>query len=171
EKLDELQSNIQEQLKKFRDDLTTFKLQALKDLKNDRTIIIQKADKGGAIVIQNTDKYISKVKTMLGDSSCYKKLMFNPTINYKSQIDRMLKSGVVEKWITEQESKWLTNHHPVVPVLYALPKIHKSIVDPPYQPIVSGTGSLTEKLSIFIDYYLQPLVKQLPSYLRDTTDF
>uniref|UniRef100_A0A673N3A4 Uncharacterized protein n=1 Tax=Sinocyclocheilus rhinocerous TaxID=307959 RepID=A0A673N3A4_9TELE len=143
---------------------------ALEGLKNDRTIIMQKADKGGAIVIQNTDKYISKIKTMLSDSSCYKKLIFNPTIKYKSQIDRMLNRGVEEKWITEQKSKWLTHHHPVVPVLYALPKIHKSIVDPPYRPIVSGIGSLTEKLSIFIDYYLQPLVKQLPSYLRDTTD-
>uniref|UniRef100_A0A8C1S292 Uncharacterized protein n=1 Tax=Cyprinus carpio TaxID=7962 RepID=A0A8C1S292_CYPCA len=102
---------------------------ALEDLKNDRTTLIQKADKGGAIVIQNTDKYISKVKTMLSDSSC-----------------------VEEKWITEQDSKWLTNHHPVVPVLYALTKIHKSIVDPPYRPIVSGIGSLIEKLSIFIDY-------------------
>lgn len=73
---------------------------------------------------------------MLSDSSCYKKLIFNPTIAYKSQMDRMLNRGVEEKWITEQEFKCLTNHHPAVPVLYALPKIHKSIVDPPYRPIV-----------------------------------
>lgn len=48
-----------------------------------------------------------------------------------------------------------------------LPKIHKSIEDLPHRLIVSTT----EKLSEFIETHLQPLVKQLPSYFRDTTDF
>lgn len=43
--------------------------------------------------------------------------------------------------------------------------------DLPYWLIVSGIGSLTENLSEFIDSHLQPLVKQLPCYLRDTTYF
>lgn len=51
--------------------------------------MIQRADKEGAIVIQNTEKYIIKVKTMLSDSSCYKRLM----------LDQMLIRSLEEKWM------------------------------------------------------------------------
>ena len=36
------------------------------------------------------------------------------------------------------------------------------------QPIVSSCESLTESISQFIDFWLQPLMKALPSYLKDT---
>lgn len=66
-------------------------------LKRMQSNMIQRADKGGAIFIQNTDKYTVKVKTMLSDSSCYKKLMFNPTVKYKSQLEKMLNRGFKKK--------------------------------------------------------------------------
>ena len=53
--------------------------------------------------------------------------------------------------------------------LYLLPKIHKR--GNPGRPIVSSNGTPTEKISRFIDHYLQPLVTGLPSPIRDTTDF
>ena len=52
---------------------------------------------------------------------------------------------------------------------YLLPKIH--IVGNPGYPIVSANGHPTEKLSEFMDLYLQPHIQYLPSYLRDTTYF
>ncbi|KAJ1199407.1 hypothetical protein NDU88_003243 [Pleurodeles waltl] len=39
-----------------------------------------------------------------------------------------------------------------------------------YRPIVSAIGSILEPLSQFCDVFLQPLVKQIPTYLKDTTD-
>ena len=39
------------------------------------------------------------------------------------------------------------------------------------RPIVSSCNSATENISRFIHTYLQPAVKQLPSYIKDTKDF
>ena len=39
------------------------------------------------------------------------------------------------------------------------------------RPIVSSCNSITERISQFVDRWLQPYVKKLPSYLKDTSDF
>ena len=36
------------------------------------------------------------------------------------------------------------------------------------RPIVSSYNSATENISQFIDHWLQPIMKSLPSYLKDT---
>ena len=52
-----------------------------------------------------------------------------------------------------------------------LPKIHKNLQKPPGRPIVSGNGCPTERISKFVDFFLQPGVKNIRSYIRDTSDF
>ncbi len=62
--------------------------------------------------------------------------------------------------------------HLITPVLYTLPKIHKQYREiPPGRPIVAAIGSLTEKISAFVDFHLQPLVTSLPSYIKNTMEF
>ena len=39
------------------------------------------------------------------------------------------------------------------------------------RPIVSTVNSPTANLAKFLDYYLQPIMKNLPAYLKDTTHF
>ena len=51
--------------------------------------------------------------------------------------------------------------------LYFLKKIHKNPMG--IQPIVSSCESPTENISQFIDFWLQPLTKALPSYVKDTS--
>lgn len=58
---------------------------------------------------------------------------------------------------------------PQVPVMYYLPKVHKDPLKPPGRPIISGIGSITSRAGRYIDNYLQPLVVNTPSYLKDTT--
>ena len=53
--------------------------------------------------------------------------------------------------------------------LYFLKKIHKNPMG--IRPIVSSCNSITEPISQFVDKWLQPHVKTLPSYLKDTTEF
>ena len=52
---------------------------------------------------------------------------------------------------------------------YLLPKIHKNPVKPPGRPIMSGNGHPTEWISAWVDCKLQPLMKALPTYLKDST--
>lgn len=45
--------------------------------------------------------------------------------------------------------------HPITPVLYMLPKIHKAYKDtPPYKPIVEEIGSFTENIYAFVVSFL-----------------
>ena len=76
--------------------------------------------------------------------------------NTRSQIDKTTKN-------------FLTPHHPRTARFYLLPKIHKP--GNHGRPIMSSNGAPTKNISRFVDYFLQPCVSTLPSYIRDTTDF
>ena len=54
------------------------------------------------------------------------------------------------------------NNPPRTPIFYMLPKIHKP--NNPGQPIISGCDSPTANLSVYLDYYLKPIVQTLPPY-------
>ena len=41
----------------------------------------------------------------------------------------------------------------------------------PGRPIVSGIGTLTEYISAYVDYHLQPLLSLIPSFIQDSTHF
>ena len=48
-----------------------------------------------------------------------------------------------------------------------LPEIHKP--NNPGRPIVNGIGSITEKISAYVDQQLG--IPRIPSYLKDTTHY
>ena len=41
----------------------------------------------------------------------------------------------------------------------------------PGRPIISGCDSPTSRLSIFLDYYLKPIVSTLPFFIKDANHF
>ena len=51
--------------------------------------------------------------------------------------------------------------------LYFIRKVHKTPMS--IRPIVSGSGGPTENVSQFLDFFLAPLIKSTPAYLRDST--
>ena len=54
---------------------------------------------------------------------------------------------------------------------YLLPKIHKRLKKVSGRPVISNSGYFTENISAFLDYHLQPLAKEVKSYIKDTNDF
>ena len=52
---------------------------------------------------------------------------------------------------------------------YLLPKIHKP--NNPGRPIVNSIGSVTEKISAFVDEHLRKFTPRIPSYVKDITHF
>ena len=55
--------------------------------------------------------------------------------------------------------------------LFKVHKEHTSGETPPERPIISGSGSITENISLFVEHYLKKLANQHPSFLQDTPDF
>ena len=58
---------------------------------------------------------------------------------------------------------------PRTPQFYTSPKIHKE--GNPGRPVVSSINCHTANISKYVDYHLQPIVKQIPYYVKDKNDF
>ena len=57
---------------------------------------------------------------------------------------------------------------------YCNHKVHKANSDntvPPVIPIISGSGSITENISIYLDYHIKDLASKHSTYLQDTPHF
>ena len=48
---------------------------------------------------------------------------------------------------------------------YILPKVHKSVDNPPGRPLVSSNQCPMERASAFVSFHLKPLVSARPSYI------
>uniref|UniRef100_A0A8C5QQL5 Reverse transcriptase domain-containing protein n=1 Tax=Leptobrachium leishanense TaxID=445787 RepID=A0A8C5QQL5_9ANUR len=148
--------------------ITKIELQALKNLGDDKEIVIKKADKGGNIVVLSIEQYRKMVLTILEDSTTYSVLTCNPTMRFSSELMSILTDARGSGVITDKEYDFMKPISPMLATFYALPKIHKKIQPSPGRPIVSGCMNLTQNSSIYIEKILQTLVCQLPSYVRDS---
>ena len=63
----------------------------------------------------------------------------------------------------------MKNPSPRTPQFYISPKIHKE--GNPGRPVVSPINCHTANISKYVNYHLQPIMKQIPSYVKDTNDF
>ncbi|CAJ0954330.1 unnamed protein product [Ranitomeya imitator] len=151
--------------------LSLVEKQALKSLQNNKTIIIKPADKGGAIVVMNYTDYTKEVIRQLSDPNTYDVIHRDPVTNITTKIRSLLKHYLDRHIIDQKTVSFLVNPHPITPVFYILPKIHKSLQNPPGRPIVASTDSVLSPLSVFLERILTPLVKKTKSYLLDTGHF
>ena len=79
-------------------------------------------------------------------------------------IERTFNDG----YIDEKTKKYLVQTNVKPGRFYILPYIHKT--GNPGRPIVSSNSHLTERISQFVDYHINPLVSTLESHIKDTTD-
>ena len=142
---------------------------AINNLKNPEDIAICKADKRGAVVINEVEDYINEANRQLADKKFYKKLPENPTSEYAALVDNAIDGLRIQGKLDEKLAESLKTNNPKTPRFYLLPKIHKP--NNPGRPVVSSIGCHTEKISQYVDHHLQPLNKALPSYVQDTTHF
>ena len=161
---------------------------ALARIKQDKSIILKEADKGGAIVIMDTDYYREKVLEQLNDEEYYCQEQENSDKKVRSKIKSLVDRNA--RNLTEKEADYLCNFEIKQSNFYGLPKIHKSAEiqnavinqnstyieihrpnDLKLRPIVAGPESVTQRLSEFIDIILKPLCPEIPSYVKDDMDF
>ncbi|XP_053372926.1 uncharacterized protein LOC128546436 [Mercenaria mercenaria] len=160
---------------RFRPNLSTDELSALKNLRNDDSIILKKSDKGSVIVVMNRTDYIAEVNRQLNNTAYYKKLDHNPVEQFSKDVTDVL--DVICRNVNGDSNDTLVVPSDArTPQFYILPKIHKDInselpLGYPGRPIVSGYNSFTEGISEYIDNILKPHMEALPSYVKDSTDF
>lgn len=128
----------------------------MKNLMENQDIVIKNADKRGGVVILDWGDYLLESLRVLSNSHYYKPLSKDPTPEF-------------QKTYTELVINFLLIKNPVMPLFHYLTKMHKILTSPPRCQIISGIGSLTRKLSQYVDLNLQQYVKELPSYLKDIT--
>ena len=127
-------------------------LQAMRNLHNNRNIIIKPADKGGSIVIMNTTDYIQEAKRQLFNPEHYKPVTSDPTTTYNKYIHHLIDQAWRLGIINDTTKESLQTKNPRISTFHMLPKIHKP--GNPGRPIVNSIGSITEKISAFVIFIL-----------------
>ena len=140
-------------------------------VKQNQEIVIKRADKGGATVILNKRDYIAEAEKQLNDYRFYNKLDSDPTHIYNSIIEDFLTEMCANGEIHGDTLDYLLIDVPRTAQLYLLPKIHKEKRPPPGRPVVSANECPTEKISAFVDSFVNTYVPIIKSYIKDTTDF
>ncbi|CAJ0929106.1 unnamed protein product [Ranitomeya imitator] len=115
--------------------------------------------------------YHSMVRQHLDDSDTYMPIDRDPTKEITCEIQQIVKSFLEQNVIDAKLGEYLINAHPIVPVFYALPKIHKHPTRPPGRPIVASTDSLLSPLAKTVEKILTPLLGHIVSFIKDTPDF
>lgn len=134
---------------------------------------ISKADKGSNWVIQSRDSYIDEGVRQLSDSTFYKFITKEKAKFNKAAINRLIDHLYNKKYINLSEKRFLYINTYKNRSFYLLPKIHKEHwtipnIQPKGRPIVNCRNSESYAIAIFIDHWLQPLVAQQSSYIRDS---
>ena len=144
--------------------------EALKELKNNKEIVILRADKGNMTVVLDADDYEKKVMDLLGKPP-FKLLRSDPTKRNENRVNdrlkKLLKDGKISKdtylrlRVSADGSR--------TPLFYGTVKVHKP--DKPLRPIVSAVGAATYNISKFVAGHLRKYVQDAPSFIIDTKDF
>ena len=156
------------QKRPYLQNLSKAEWRALSTLRKDQSLVIKKADKGSCLVVEDTSQYIADGLSHLADTDIYQPITADPTVKLTEAINEFV--TVIEKkgHIDRNMRDFLLNNAEKVRTqqLYFLKKVHKGphIV----RPIVSGSSGPTENLSALLDYFLQPLLPGIPSYIKDS---
>ena len=113
--------------------------------------------------------YIDEGLRQLSDRNFYRLQEESLTEIHNTLIKQAIDKMLVSKEISSKTADYLYIDNPRTAKLYLLPKIHKNKIPPPGRPIVSANQCPSEGISQFVDNFFQPLVSQLPSYLRDSS--
>lgn len=164
---------------KDKSNLTFPQINALKNLKNKKHLVIKKADKGSSCVVMDKINYVKEAERQLNNETFYKKIeepIYPETSKkYRSILTSMMNKSIISP---QQASYLMPKDNPRPRRFYLLPKIHKDMSKwtirnkmPPGRPIVSDCSSESYKIAEFLDYYLKDISDRHESYIKNTQDF
>ena len=110
--------------------------------------------------------YIKEAERQLNNIEYYRKLQEDPTTTNMKLLNDIMEIFKNQKLINQKVAEDLKRNDPKTPEFYPRPKIHKE--GNPDRPVVSSVNCRIENISKYVYYYLQPIVKEIPSYVKDT---
>ena len=154
-------------------------------LQKERKIIIKAADKGAGIVILNFQDYMKVCYDHLLSSVPNHTNEAEPKMYYKAvdefaldraktKIKEVLEEAYADKIITKDEFSAMNPDNKEAAKFYCNLKVHKQKDHnelPPVRPIISGSGSVTENISLYVEHHIKEGSEKHPSYLQDTPHF
>ena len=85
-----------------------------------------------------------------------------------------MKDALEKEVITKDEYTAMTPEDKDAAKFYCNFKVHKQTEHnevPPVRPIISGSGSITENISLYVEHHIQDIATKHQSYLQDTPHF
>ena len=92
----------------------------------------------------------------------------------KNKILDTLEEALEDKIITKEEFDAMQPEDKNAYRFYCNFKVHKQKEHkevPPVRPIISGSGSITENISLFVEHHIKDISMKHESYLQDTPHF
>ena len=142
---------------------------AIKELSDHTDIMITKTHKQGAVVIMDLKDSIKETHHQLNNKDHYKIFNKEPTTTNTKLVNDTIQRLKKKKLLIEKIADGLKVSNPKTSKFYMQPKVPKK--DNPGRPVVSSVKYHTSGISRYVDYHLQPIVKDIPPYVRDTKDF
>ena len=163
---------VSKALKSYRppkSNVTRKERESLKQLKNDDSIIILKADKGNCTVVLDSDEYCSKMRDLLEDGDTYEAIRRDPIKKVERDLNSKLLKLKREGKFSESNYFRLRSTDGVIPRIYGLVKIHKEGF--PLRPIVSMIGSPLYEVSKYLASIISPLVGKTNFSVKNSMEF
>lgn len=114
------------------ENLTPKLRKALKRLQKNKDLIVKPADKGGNIVVQDTKQYRNMCLKILTNTNWYGQSSPLTASRAHEALTRIIMEAFEDDFIDGYTKNYLIKKHPKIPVFYALPKVHKGVIPPPW---------------------------------------
>ena len=101
----------------------------------------------------------------------YEKVEDIQILQAKNKIKHVLEEALEKQTISKEEFNAMEPDEKNPSKLYCNFKIHKPHTEkenPPPRPIISGSGSITENISVYVEHHIKELSTQHQTYLQDT---
>ena len=149
---------------------------AMRELAEDRSIVIKPADNCSCMVVWDRIDYLLKAEKHLSNSSTCREVKFGnkELLKLVEESNKMFRRLLSKKCFLPEECKYFSYNYKKVTnlgKLYFLPKIHKRLYNVAGRPVISNCGTPTEKVLEYLDYHLKPIMCSAKSFIKDTGDF
>ncbi|CAF3451214.1 unnamed protein product [Rotaria sp. Silwood1] len=140
----------------------------LRNLKNDKSILVTRPDNGRGVVLLDKIDYLSKIHNILNDTTKFSFLSYDLTITRETKLIKLLNRLLDEGSISKDFYILAKPFGSIPSRLYGLPKVHKE--DVPLRPVVSAIKTFNYGLGKALSRLLSQFIEKT-NMVRDSFSF